>query len=193
MKEFNEIKEKSKKALKYHRFYSIVVCFLVSSVLSFGYKFNSGLPIEIPGISLGSVSNLAVLKNFFRVIHLEEFLMPLFNYKPTVGVIATFLNQLSGTGSIVFTLFNMINNLVFRKIMPSAGILALSILAFLLIYIFVATVLNVGKSRYFLEHSTYQNTSVRKYCLFIIRRVSLTWERLCLLRCLNLFYGILLS
>ena len=67
MKEFNEIKEKSKKALKYHRFYSIVVCFLVSSVLSFGYKFNSGLPIEIPGISLGSVSNLAVLKNFLRV------------------------------------------------------------------------------------------------------------------------------
>lgn len=162
MKEFNEIKEKSKKALKYHRFYSIVVCFLVSSVLSFGYKFNSGLPIEIPGISLGSVSNLAVLKNFLRVIHLEKFLMPLFNYKPTVGVIATFLNQLSGTGSIVFTLFNMINNLVFRKIIPSAGILALSILAFLLIYIFVATVLNVGKSRYFLEHSTYQDTSVRK-------------------------------
>ena len=93
MKEFSNIKEKSKKALKYHRFYSIVVCFLVSSVLSFGYKFNSGLPIEIPGISLGSVS----------IRRLES------------------------------------------------------------------------------------------YCLFIIRRVSLMWERLCLLRCLNLFYGILQS
>ncbi len=161
MKNFSSVKEKSKKALKYHRFYSIIVCFLVSSVLSFGYKFNSILPIELPG-NLTTFNNYTIFHNFLRVVHLDKIIMPIINYKPTVGVIATFLNQLSGTGSIVLTLLNMINNLVFRKIMPSTGILMLSILVSLLIYIFVSTVLSVGKSRYFLEHSTYQDTPVSK-------------------------------
>ena len=161
MKNVSSIKEKSKKALKYHLFYSIIVSFLVSSVLSFGYKFNSILPIELPD-SLGGFNNYTILRNFLRVVHLDKIVMPILSYKPTTGVIATFLNQLSGTGSIVFTLFNMINNLVFKKIMPSTGILMLSVLAFLLIYIFISTILSVGKSRYFLEHSTYQDTSVNK-------------------------------
>lgn len=162
MKKFRSIKEKSKKALKYHLFYSIIVCFLVSSALSFGYKFTSGLPIELPGVIVPGFSNLAIFSNFLKAVHLDKVVMPIINYKPTSGVIAAFLNQLSGTGSIIFTLLNMFNNLVFKKIMPSTGILILSVLTFLLIYIFISTILNVGKARYFLEHSTYQDTSVNK-------------------------------
>ena len=41
-------------------------------------------------------------------------------------------------------------------------IIILSVLTFLLIYVFVSTIINVGKNRYFLEHYSYQDTSVNK-------------------------------
>ena len=46
--------------------------------------------------------------------------------------------------------------------MPSSWIIILSVLTFLLIYVFVSTIINVGKNRYFLEHYSYQDTSVNK-------------------------------
>ena len=83
-------------------------------------------------------------------------------FKPTVGVFASFFSQLSGTGSIALSLLNMINNFIFKKIMPSSWIIILSVLTFLLIYVFVSTIINVGKNRYFLERS--EERRVGKEC-----------------------------
>lgn len=146
MKKYQELKQKSKKSLKYHLFYSVIVCFLTSTILNFSYK----------------VDNLGIVNHFLEVIHLNNIFDPILKFKPTYGVFATFFNQLSGTGSIALSLLNMINNFVFKKIMPSSWIIILSVFAFLIIYVFVSTIINVGKSRYFLEHSSYQDTSVNK-------------------------------
>lgn len=146
MKKYQKIKQKSKKVIKYHLFYSVIVCFLTSTILNFSYKIN----------------NLEIVNRFLTIIHLDNVIAPIMRFKPTVGVFASFFNQLSGTGSIALSLLNMINNFVFKKIMPSSWIIILSVLTFLLIYVFVSTIINVGKNRYFLEHYSYQETSVNK-------------------------------
>ena len=146
MKKYEKLKKNSKKALKYHLFYSVIVCFLTSTILNFSYKIN----------------NLEIVNRFLTIIHLDNVITPIMRFKPTVGVGASFFNQLSGTGSIALSLLNMINNFIFKKIMPSSWIIILSVLTFLLIYVFVSTIINVGKNRYFLEHYSYQDTSVNK-------------------------------
>ena len=146
MKKYEKLKKNSKKVLKYHLFYSVIVCFLTSTILNFSYKIN----------------NLEIVNRFLTIIHLDNVIAPIMRFKPTVGVFASFFNQLSGTGSIALSLLNMINNFIFKKIMPSSWIIILSVLTFLLIYVFVSTIINVGKNRYFLEHYSYQDTSVNK-------------------------------
>lgn len=146
MKKYQEIKKNSKKSLKYHLFYSIIVCFLTTTILNFSYK----------------IDNLGIVSRFLQAINLDKIIAPILRFKPTYGVFATFFNQLSGTGSIALSILNVINNFAFKKIMPSSWILILSVLAFLLIYVFISTIINVGKSRYFLEHYSYQDTSVNK-------------------------------
>lgn len=146
MKKYQELKKNSKKSLKYHLFYSIIVCFLTTSILNFSYK----------------IDNLGVINHFLQAINLDKFIAPILKFKPTYGVFASFFTQLSGTGSIALSILNVINNFVFKKIMPSSYILILSVLTFLLLYVFVSTIINVGKSRYFLEHYSYQDTSVNK-------------------------------
>lgn len=186
MKKFSSLKNQSRKELKYHLFYSIIVCFLISSIFGMGYRFNTNIPINsniLPGNvvnTYNSFNNLEIINGFLRVTHLDTFLAPIINYRPTYGVFATFFNQLSGTGSIALSILNMVNNFVFRKIMPSTYILILSVLAYLLIYIFVSTILMVGKSRYFLEHVSYQDTNVNRLlfvyytkCIFNVGEVML--------------------
>lgn len=146
MKKYQELKKNSRRSLKYHLFYSIIVCFLTSTILNFSYR----------------ADNYGIVNYFLEIINLKKFLNPILKFKPTYGIFASFFSQLSGTGSIALSLVNMFNNFVFKKIMPSSGILLLSVLTFLLLYVFVATIINVGKSRYFLEHYSYQDTSVNK-------------------------------
>ena len=141
MKKYQELKKNSRRSLKYHLFYSIIVCFLTSTILNFSYR----------------TDNYGIVNYFLEIINLKKFLNPILKFKPTYGIFASFFSQLSGTGSIALSLVNMFNNFVFKKIMPSSGILLLSVLTFLLLYVFVATIINVGKSRYFLEHYSYQD------------------------------------
>jgi len=160
---YRSIKEKAKKAIRYHLFYSIIVCFLMTSILNVGYKFTSINNISLPGgitPLYRSINNYGVFIQFLREVGINVDVI--LKLKPTYGVFASFFNQLSGTGSIILSILNVINNFAFGKRMASENILILSILVYLLIYIFVSTILNVGKSRYFLEHYTYQDTNVDK-------------------------------
>ena len=38
MKKYQELKKNSRRSLKYHLFYSIIVCFLTSTILNFSYR-----------------------------------------------------------------------------------------------------------------------------------------------------------
>lgn len=161
--EYSSIKKKSKKELKYHLFNSIIVCFLMTSILNVGYKFTSVNNITYgPQITYKALNNYTIISNFFEVIGIANPFDTLLKFKPTYGIFASFFNQLSGTGSIILSILNVINNFAFKKVLPSENIIVLSIFAYLLIYIFVSTILNVGKSRYFLEHTTYQDTNIDK-------------------------------
>ena len=107
MKKYEKLKKNSKKALKYHLFYSVIVCFLTSTILNFSYKIN----------------NLEIVNRFFTIIHLDNVITPIMRFKPTVGVFASFFSQLSGTGSIALSLLNMIDIscslIIFRPILTA--------------------------------------------------------------------------
>ena len=61
MKKYEKLKKNSKKALKYHLFYSVIVCFLTSTILNFSYKIN----------------NLEIVNRFLTIIHLDNVIAPI--------------------------------------------------------------------------------------------------------------------
>lgn len=172
---YRVLKKNSRDSLKYHLFISILVCFISSLIISNGYRFNT---------TIGNYSNDSITKsitkvfldnnniNFFEIIFkrtpLKSFADIIINYKPTRGVLSVFFNQITGSGSIVIGTLKAGNYFIFRNSLPSMIIFIVSLIIYLFLYIFVQKEIIVGKSRYFLEHLKYQDTSIDKI-LFIYR------------------------
>ena len=165
-----EIKKASKKTLSFHLFNSILVCFIITLLISNGYKFNTtknlvSIDNQINnnvGRSIIDTNNLDAIDRFIKRTTTYEKLHKIVDYKPTRGVLSTFFNQISGAGSIVIGVLNASNQIFFNNNIPSMITLIISTVIYFLIYYFVQNIFIVGKNRYFLEHRKFQDTSIYK-------------------------------
>ena len=168
----NEVKKKAKKRLKIHLWHSIVICFIASTILTFGYKYNTEKKVRNYEYSnfytLKTSNNLNIVENKLEKTRVNNISKKITSYKPTRGLLSAYFNQITGTGSIILGVLNANNEYLFRNSIPSLVIMILELVIYLLIYIFIINVITVGKSRYFLEHHSYEETSYDKL-LFIYR------------------------
>jgi len=168
-----EEKKKARKIVKKHLWHSIVVCFIVSTVLTFGYKYNTQKNVRTYGttgiFNLKTSNNLDIVENKLEKTRLQTISKKITSYKPTRGLLSSYFNQITGTGSIVLGVLNANNEYIFRNSIPSLVIMILGIVIYILIYIFVINVITVGKNRYFLEHHSYNETKYDR--LFFVYRV----------------------
>ena len=170
-----DIKKSARNSLKHHIFISILVCFIVTFIISNGYKFNTtvqfssnnGINNSITNVILDT-NNLNTIENFVKNTKLHKSIINITNYKPTRGVLSVFFNQITGTGSLIFGILNANNYFFFNNSISSIVIYIIGALIYLLVWIFVQNVILVGKSRYFLEHRKYQTTSIYKI-LFVYK------------------------
>ena len=171
---FKGIKKEARHSLKYHFFTSVLVCFIVTLIISNGYKFNTAKQIENDTISNSitmnvlDTNNLNTIENFIKNTHTYGKVLKVTNYKPTRGVLSVLFNQINGSGSIVIGILNANNQLFFNNSISSLIILSIGIFIYFLIFIFVQNIIIVGKNRYFLEHRKYRNTPFDKI-LFVYR------------------------
>ena len=168
-----EEKKKARKIVKKHLWHSIVICFIVSTVLTLGYKYNTQKRIttyDTTGIfSLKTSNNLDIVENKLETTRIQRISKKVTSYKPTIGFLSSYFNQINGTGSIVLGVLNANNEYLFRNSIPSLVIMILGIIIYVLIYIFVINIITVGKNRYFLEHHSYDRTKYDR--LFFVYRV----------------------
>jgi len=170
-----EIKRKAKSVVKYHIFVSILVCFVVTLIISNGYKFNTSIHVNSNDSLTNSITkvfidnnNINIIENITKRTRVNNVVNTVTNYKPTRGVLSVFFNQINTTGSITMGVLNATNQFLFNNSLPSLIVLITSIIIFIIIYIFIQNIIIVGKNRFFLEHRVYQDTSFDKI-LFIYR------------------------
>ena len=157
-----EEKRQARKIVKKHLWHSIVICFIVSTILTLGYKYNTQKNVRnydtIGLFSLKTSNNLDIVENKLEKTRLQTISKKITSYKPTRGLLSSYFNQITGTGSIVLGILNANNEYIFRNSIPSLVIMIIGILIYIIIYIFVINIITVGKNRYFLEHHSYDET-----------------------------------
>ena len=170
-----DIKKNARNSLKYHIFISILVCFIVTLIISNGYKFNTTIQFSSNNKINNSLTNVILDTNNLNAIEIfvkntesYKYIINITNYKPTRGVLSVFFNQITGTGSLIIGILNANNYFFFNNSVSYIVIYAIGALIYLLVWIFVQNIIIVGKSRYFLEHRKYQTTSIYKI-LFVYK------------------------
>lgn len=168
----NGVKKDARKRLKIHLWHSIVICFIASTILTFGYRYNTEKRVRDYDYSniytLKTSNNLNIVQNRLEKTRVNNISNKISNYKPTRGLLSAYFNQITGTGSIVLGILNANNEYLFRNSIPSLVIMILELVIYLFIYIFIVNVITVGKNRYFIEHHSYEETSYDKL-LFVYR------------------------
>ena len=171
-----EEKKKAKKIVKRHLWHSIVICFIVSTLLTFGYKYNTENRIRNYDYSriytLKTSNNLDVVEERMERTRINKITKKITNYKPTRGLLSTYFNQITGTGSIVIGVLNANNQYIFKNSIPSLVIMILGIVISVFVYVFIVNVITIGKNRYFIEHHSYDSATYDK--LFFVYRVNKT-------------------
>ena len=169
-----ELKKRAEKNLKGHLWRGIIVCFIVTTVLSGGYKYNtidnikeSEQVVNITNDFKGT-NNFNVVENLIHKTKISNVVENISSYKPTRGVLSVFFNQITGTGSIVIGILNAFNQFIFNNSIPILITISIGLFIYIFIYLFVQNILIVGKNRYFLEQRKYDETSVDKI-LFVYR------------------------
>lgn len=79
----------------------------------------------------------------------------------TRGVLSIFANSIKGTGSLVYGTLNVINQFAFEARIGPGIIVAVGLLLYALIHIFVINVLLVGINRYLLESRVYTKSKLQ--------------------------------
>lgn len=85
--------------------------------------------------------------------------------KSTNGAIGSILNNISKSGSFLFGVLNAINQGLFKDRIWASVIIIIGAIILLFYWIFVSKVLEVGKSRFFLENRIYTKTKANKLAL----------------------------
>ena len=159
-------KERGKKAFLRNWKVCIVVCFLytflVGGTIVFNYhslQQNSYQTLKDVDISVlkNHDNNSEVVNDFLKQIKKQE---PKNNpaYKTTKGVIGSFFNNVSQSGSYLFGLLNAINQFFFHDHLWASVIIIIGTVISFFYWLFVSKVLEVGYIRFFLENRKYTKT-----------------------------------
>lgn len=163
-----EVKKEGKKVFKSNFWKVVAVCFITAimtgSATVYFVNFNT-----VYNNSIISNGDILHIKNNSEII--SDFTDSLIKVKDkannyletaTEGFIATFLNNISKSNSIVFGILNAVNEMVFKDRFTSSIIIFIGVLIKICCWLFISNVIKVGKSRFFLENRRYKKTKLRR-------------------------------
>ncbi len=165
-----ELKKKAKQNIKHHYFRNVIIVFICSLLLTgnFSNSRNSILEIDPNSIEIKEVlnDNKLTKKEIIDKILLktkeEKKIEDKINEKYYDGVLSTFVNEITKSGSFIYGLLNGFNKLILEEKVDIAIIIILSnIILFIFNAIFLR-VLEIGKNRFFIEQRKYRNTKLEK-------------------------------
>ena len=165
-----QLKKDARNNIKHHYFRNIILTFICSVLLAGGFNYTTRNIISID-VTDAKVNKILNNKNLTSSEIIDELLEKTTTEKKieadiktkyTKGVISYLLNETISSRSIIFTILNNINKLLFAdKIGTNIIIITSSILLTIISILFINAI-EVGKNRYFLEERRYYDTKIDK-------------------------------
>lgn len=168
-----ELKKRGKGAFYRNWKSCIAICFIYAilvggTIISFKKEYDIDYRDNIKAININHLSgdaNSEIVNEFIiGVMGKQPKDNVLFN-NATRGVIGTISNNISRSGSYLFGVLNAVNQVIFKDRIWASVIIIIGAILSLLYWIFVSKVIEVGKSRFFLENRRYTKTRANKLAL----------------------------
>ena len=166
-----EIKRNARNNIKRNYFRNVIIVFICTILLSGGLTFRTKNILEVNTnnenvskilINKDKLSNSEIIDELLNKGDKEKEKEEKLNNKYTSGILSTFFNEITASGSLTFGLLNGINKLIFEeKIQIGILIIIGNIILFILSTLFIKVV-EINKNRYFLEQRRYNNTKIDK-------------------------------
>lgn len=176
---FREWKKDAKKSLKRHYFRNVLVVFICSILLAGGFNYTTKNIREVNihdkevnrVLSNKGLTSSEILDEILEKTRSEKKIEEKVQNKYTKGVISYLINELISSRSIIFTILNTFNKIIFHdKISIWITIFLSSIFVGVFSILFIQVVL-VGKCRYFLEERRYFDTKMDRLLFpYLVRR-----------------------
>lgn len=165
-----EIKKIARKNLKRNYFQNLIVVFICSLILAGSFNFttknilNTNINDKISSEILNNktLSNSEIIDQLLNKTEDEKKIEEKINNKFTSGVLSTFVNEITKSGSILFGIINGINKTLFSENIGITVLIIISGITFYLIKIFILNPILIGENRYFLEQRRYSSTKMDK-------------------------------
>ena len=164
-----EVKQKGKKIFKNNFWKVVAVCFIVTimtggtTIYLVRNEYSSNIKDSVNQSNiLDSKSNSQIIDDFAKSVDKTKDKVDDYLNKTTKGVIATFVNNINSSNSIIFGTLNAVNELVFKNKVTSGIIIFIGVIIRFLYWFFVSNIINVGKSRFFLENRKYKKTKIKR-------------------------------
>lgn len=158
----------------------IAICFIYAllvggTLISFNKEFDIDYTDNIEAININHIdadSNSDIVNEFIRGITGKKEEKNFFSHA-TQGIIGTVSNNVSKTGSFLFSILNAINQILFRDRIWASVIIIVGAVLSLFYWIFVSKVLEVGQARFYLENRRFVKTKATKILLpFKLKKVT---------------------
>lgn len=174
-----QIKRKGKQAFKRSLWKSIAVCLIVTvlvggttiSVIKDGFAA-ADVEVNYNINQFHAKTNSDIVNEFLEQGSIEKEPEPFL--KATSGILANVTNNVTQSGSFLFGLLNALNQMLFKDRIFAGIIIILGAFFTFLYWFFVSFVLQVGRSRFFLENRKYGKTKPGK--IILPYRVKKTWH-----------------
>lgn len=161
------LKKKGKERFKRNYWHVFAVCFVFTLLVggtTFQGKNEKEYVVTKESVTLDNFkgkTNSDIVNDFLNSVNRE----PIEEGKYHSGVLSGVVNNVSKSGSFLFGILNACNQFLFQDHIFAGIILVIGALIGFIYWLFVAKVLEVGKSRFFLENHGYEKTSFSRILL----------------------------
>lgn len=166
--EFKSIKLKAKKMVKKHYFRNIIVVFISLLIINGGYSYISSSTdsnvnsYQVKELNKGNKSNSKLINeiivNSAEDINSKKELVK----EKEKDISSLIINEFTSSKSFFLGFLNSINKVIFKKNYKIISILALLLIIHFTYLIFVKYPITIGKNRYFIEKTKYEDTKGEK-------------------------------
>lgn len=165
MKSIRELRAAAFKSLRKHYFLNVVIVFVVSVLISGGYRYASEWDknVDMAGslrLNEPRKTNFEIIEDLVNGIKVLDIDMSPETTadKYTKGYLSVFVNETTSSGSLGFGIINGINQIAFRgRVDRSIGIFIMTGIS-ALFWVFFKNLILIGQCRYFIERRIYPET-----------------------------------
>ena len=165
-----DLKKKAKTTINHHYFRNVIFLFICTLLLSGGFSYNkeSILEVDLVNEHIADIFNNKdltsneIINQILNKTEHQKKIEDKLNNIYYDGVLSVFFQEITSSGSLTFGLLNGINKLFLEEKVEIGVLIIISNTLLFIITVLFLNVIEISKTRYFLEQRKYKNTKIDK-------------------------------